>query len=423
MGQDTTVARAIQGRRNEEMVLAESALRAERVVALVRPVLFLMFGLTQGVLRRLAGDDIPMDAGRGVAIALYAVFCAGTIWGTYKSAPDPVAAERWPLLLATVDYAFNFYMGYRTNVVQGFLRPDMTAAACAAILAFSAGRKGVHHVAYSTLLACLSYGAVTASAGMFQLGFASHVFGSYLGLGLILGWFNHNRAAMFLDLRRRDTLSRLLPSAVAERLMRMDGALKPAQREVTVLFSDVRDFTTLSENRPPEEILAMLDEYFGHMSQIVKGHDGMVNKYLGDGMLAVWNAPDTVPDHAERALKAARDMVRKLEELNEHWARAGHPTIRIGIGIHSGTVAAGMLGGDGQQEYTVIGDAVNLASRVEGLTKGSGTPILVTQETFKQLKHPERCRKMGEHPVKGRAAPVVVYTPEELAPPEGQVHG
>ncbi len=411
MNAETTVARALVGRRNEELVLAESALRAERVVALVRPVLFLLFGLTQGVLRRAMGEEIPFDPWRGVTFTVYGAFCVLTIWGTRRAKPSPRAAKRWPLLLATVDFSYSFLMGWRTAELQGFLRPEMSAVACAVLIVFSAGRMGVHHVVYSTVLACCCYAGLMVAAGIFTMGYASHVFASYISLGLLLSWFNHNQARVFLDLRRRDALSRLLPGQVVERLLRMDGALSPAQREVTILFSDVRDFTSLSEHRSPREVLEILDEYFSHMSQVVKGHDGMVNKYLGDGMLAVWNAPDAVPDHADRAVKAAVDMCRKLEELNAHWARQGRPTLRMGVGIHTGAVAAGMMGGDGQQEYTVIGDTVNLASRVEGLTKAAGVSILLTQETHRQLKRPQDHRVAGEHQVKGRTAPVVVFTP------------
>lgn len=408
---ENTQVRVLEGRRNADMVLAESALRAERVVAVVRPLLFVLFGLSQGLLRQVVGTPLPPDIFRQVAVGSYAVFCVVAFLSVRRAAPDPRAAERWPLFLALVDFTFSTVMGWRSVVNQGFLRPDLTAAAGAALLAFSAGRMGWHHVAFSTVLAIASYAITTSVAGMWDTPFGLHVTGSYISLGLLLGWFNHERSRMFLELRRRDTLSRLLPGQVVERLLRMDGALLPSQREVTVLFSDLRDFTTLSEKREPAALLALLDEYFSAMSQVVKGHDGMVNKYLGDGMLAVWNAPNTTEDHADRALKAALDMERALAELNASFVARGLPALRMGVGIHTGTVAAGMMGGVGQQEYAVIGDAVNLASRVEGLTKGAGVTILVTSETHRRLKHPERCRALGDHNVKGRGAPVAVFTP------------
>ena len=186
--------------------------------------------------------------------------------------------------------------------------------------------------------------------------------------------------------------------------------LAPSQREVTVLFTDIRDFTAMSEQMAPSEVLAFLDRYFGHMSQIVKGHDGIVNKFLGDGMLAVWGAPDSDELHAEKALKAALDMRKKLKEFNQERVHEGKAPIRMGIGIHTGIVAAGMLGGADQHEYTVIGDAVNLASRIEGLTKSLGVDLLVSESTWKQLKAKFEGVRAGEEHVKGRVESVVVYT-------------
>jgi adenylate cyclase len=146
------------------------------------------------------------------------------------------------------------------------------------------------------------------------------------------------------------------------------------------------------------------------MGQIVRGHEGMLNKFLGDGMLAVWGVPDLQQDHAVRAVRAALDMRKKLVELNEHWVREGRAELRIGIGIHTGMVAAGMLGGADQREYTVIGDAVNLASRIESLTKPLGTDLLVSQATFEKCGGKFEGTRVGEEKVKGRDAGVVVFT-------------
>jgi adenylate cyclase len=190
-------------------------------------------------------------------------------------------------------------------------------------------------------------------------------------------------------------------------------ALAPVEREVTVLFSDIRGFTGMSEGKGPREVLRFLDDYFGRMSQIVKGHDGVVGKFLGDGMLAFWGVPDRVPDHALRATRAARDMRRAVKELNHHFERVGEAPIKIGIGIHTGPVAAGMLGGALQAEYTVIGDAVNVASRIEGLTKDHGVDVLISETTWAQLGDTVRSRRLAEGAIRGRKEPVVLYTLEE----------
>jgi len=253
--------------------------------------------------------------------------------------------------------------------------------------------------------------------GEFSVSKVSFVLGCYIALGLLIGWANTAVSSMFLGLRRRDNLSRFLPRQVVERVLQTgDGTLEPVQREVTILFSDIRDFTALSESLPPRAVLGLLDDYFGHMGQIVMGHGGIVNKFLGDGMLACWGVPDGDANHAVHAMQAALDMRKKLEELNAWRAQRGEPALRIGIGLHTGVVAAGMLGGAEQHEYTVIGDAVNLASRVEGLTKALGVDILVSESTWRAGEGRFQGARMSEERVKGRKEAVVVYSLKGRAP-------
>jgi adenylate cyclase len=185
--------------------------------------------------------------------------------------------------------------------------------------------------------------------------------------------------------------------------------LRPTRREVTVLFVDIRDFTTYSESRAPEEVLHFLDDYFGRMTQLVQGHDGSVNKFIGDGLMALWGAPEALADHAVHAVKAALDMHKVMAEINEHRATAGEAPLRIGVGVHTGPVAAGMLGSTSQAEYSVIGDTVNLASRIEGLTKEYGSGVLVSEATWNLLRGRFPGERVGEVTVKGRRAPVVIY--------------
>jgi adenylate cyclase len=177
-----------------------------------------------------------------------------------------------------------------------------------------------------------------------------------------------------------------------------------------VLFSDIRGFTAMSEHMEPRDVLAMLDDYFGRMSLVVKGHDGVVGKFLGDGMLAFWGTPDRVSDHAARAVKAARDMRRVVAELNVERERDGLAPIAIGIGVHTGKVAAGMLGGNLQSEYTIIGDAVNVASRIEGLTKDHKLDLLISETTRAAVG--DGLREVAKAQIRGRAEPVVLYTLE-----------
>jgi adenylate cyclase len=302
-------------------------------------------------------------------------------------------------------------MNWRNHEV-GRYYPSGFVAGLMFFMAFALVRFSPVHTVLATALASIAFLVVD----QFVVGRdtswleALFVIASFIGFGVVIGVANRRVREMFVDVRRRENLQRFLPRQVADRVMKNSGMLAPSQREVTVLFTDIRDFTSMSERMAPNEVLAFLDRYFGHMSQIVKGHDGIVNKFLGDGMLAVWGAPDSDDLHAEKALKAALDMRRKLKEFNEERAKEGIPPIRMGIGIHTGIVAAGMLGGADQHEYTVIGDAVNLASRIEGLTKSFGVDLLVSESTFRQLREKFDCARAGEEKVKGRSEPVVVFT-------------
>lgn len=214
----------------------------------------------------------------------------------------------------------------------------------------------------------------------------------------------------FRGVRRLSNLKRFLPAQIAERVYKGgDASLAPVSREVTVMFTDIRDFTSQSEKMTPAQVLELLDFYFGHMTQIVKGHDGVVGKFIGDGMLAFWGVPELNERHAEAALKAALDMRKKLEEINRDRAQRNQEPLRIGVGVHTGLVAAGMLGGAALSEYTVLGDTVNVASRIEGLNKQYGCDILASDATWAQAGATFAGERLGEEHVKGRERPVVLY--------------
>jgi adenylate cyclase len=415
-GSESTLARFEVSRANEERVLAESALRGERVVSWVRVALWLLMLLSQVVIARLSGEQLPRDPVRLLGLVPYTLFTFGAVVVLHRQKPDPRRATWRPLISMVWDFGFLGFMAWRSSVMGRF-DPEMVAAGGAVLLAFSVARYSWLHVALSTVLASMTYLLTSHVAGTVSLSGISFVVGCYVALGLLIAWANTAVSSMFLGLRRRDNLSRFLPRQVVERVLRTgDGTLEPVQREVTILFSDIRDFTSLSESLPPREVLALLDDYFGHMGQIVLGHGGMVNKFLGDGMMACWGVPDGDAHHARHAMQAALDMRTKLEELNAWREQRGEPRLRIGIGLHTGVVAAGMLGGAEQHEYTVIGDAVNVASRVEGLTKGLEVDILVSESTWKAGEGRFLGERISEEKVKGRRESVVVYSLTGRAP-------
>jgi len=178
---------------------------------------------------------------------------------------------------------------------------------------------------------------------------------------------------------------------------------------VSVLVSDLRGFTTLSETMPAEQVAAHLNEYFPAMIDAIFAERGMINDFIGDGILAVFGAPLSDADHAWRAARAALGMQAALERLNQTWTHRGVPTLRMGIGIHTGVVFAGNVGGTGRVKYTVIGDTVNVTARLEGVNKELGTTTLITAETREAVGDRVEARYRGEVPVKGRAEPLRVY--------------
>ncbi|HEX8819657.1 MAG TPA: adenylate/guanylate cyclase domain-containing protein, partial [Archangium sp.] len=416
-GGESTVARFEVAQANQEQVLAESALRGERLVTWVRLVLVALLSLSQSVVARWSGELLPKDPPRQVAELLYLVWAIGLTVLLRREKPNPHRVRWRPVIATVLDFGFFGFMAWRSSFISGSFHPQMLAAICAVLIAFSVARYSRLHVVLSTVVASATFVTVCVLKDAFSFSQVSFVLGCYVALGLLIGWANSAVSSMFLGLRKRDNLSRFLPRQVVERVLETgDGTLEPVQREVTILFSDIRDFTALSESLPPRAVLALLDDYFGHMGQIVTGHGGIVNKFLGDGMLACWGVPDGDTHHARHAMQAALDMRTKLEELNAWREQRGEPPLRIGIGLHTGVVAAGMLGGAEQHEYTIIGDAVNLTSRVEGLTKGLGVDILVSESTWKAGGGRFLGERISEERVKGRREAVVVYSLMGRAP-------
>ncbi len=181
------------------------------------------------------------------------------------------------------------------------------------------------------------------------------------------------------------------------------------RREVTILFSDIRSFTTLSEGFPPQQVTRMLQEYFTEMTDAVYATDGILDKYIGDAVMAFWGAPIDQIDQADRAVRTAIDMIRRLDKLKIKWAEEGLPVFDIGIGINLGVATVGNFGSAKRFDYTLIGDAVNVASRLELLNKDFNSHIIISKSTRDQLTTPISVKDLGEVPVKGRDEPIRVF--------------
>ena len=211
--------------------------------------------------------------------------------------------------------------------------------------------------------------------------------------------------------REKRRLSRFFsPDVVAEIVRHRDDAkLAAKRRRMTVLFSDIRGFTSMSEKMPPEEVVAFLREYLTVMTQAVFNHGGTVDKYIGDAIMALYNVPFDAPDHALRAVRTALEFQERLRPLAERFATRYGGTLACGVGIHTGDAVVGAIGSEQRLEYTAIGDTINLGSRLEGLTKDFGVPIIISEATYVEVRDRFDARDLGEVTVKGKAIPVKIY--------------
>ena len=205
-------------------------------------------------------------------------------------------------------------------------------------------------------------------------------------------------------------LSRTLSEDVAQKLLSGGPlGLGGSMEQATILFSDIRSFTSLSEELGAAGIVAMLNEYFSFMEDILKGNGGVIDKYIGDAIMALFGVPAKLGNDADRAVKAGLDMITALDVLNKDRKAHGQSAIKIGIGISTGNVIAGNIGSPTRMNYTVIGDAVNLASRIESLTKQYGAELMVCGTTMSCLSNPVPSRKVDMVRVKGQTAATELY--------------
>jgi adenylate cyclase len=284
---------------------------------------------------------------------------------------------------------------------------------------------GAWMVSVLILLLPMRYDAIGAglpAAGITWLGF--WLFGRgwwlsliepYLALGLAttggLAW------QYFVEGREKRQVKRLfsryLSKDVYEEVLKNPSLaeLGGRRRTMSVLFSDMRGFTAMTERGQPEALVAQLNEYFTRMVEIVFEHRGTLDKFVGDMVMALYSAPLDDESHADHAVQTALAMIRGLNELNKKWVAEGRPTLGIGIGVNTGDMIAGTIGAETVRSYTVIGDAVNLGARLESLNKEYGTQIIISEFTVNSLKDKTRynLRPLGQVTVKGKSVPVEIF--------------
>jgi adenylate cyclase len=244
--------------------------------------------------------------------------------------------------------------------------------------------------------------------------------------GLLIDGFNTMVAEMREKRRVEESFGRHVGARVARHILARDGGPGGAEQELTVMFADIRGFTARAEASTPSQLVALLNMFLTEMVEVIEqGHGGIVNKFLGDGLMALFGEWTGRPDHADAALAAGREMLARVERLNRLRAGESDAPLAIGIGIHTGRAVVGSIGSPRRLEYTAIGDTVNVASRVESLTKGLGVSLLITGATRRALRVPPPLQSLSPQHVPGYHAPVEVLrlapeargpSPEDLTP-------
>jgi len=300
-----------------------------------------------------------------------------------RRAPDYVPAALGTVLLALLFAAF-----------QRQRNPFNTGAALGAI---------------SAALLGATYAALNAR--LLLPVFAPLVFAwAFYFLGALLAWLRERRARE----QAVRLFSRFLNPDVVKQIVEQGEtveSLSGKTREITLLFSDIRGFTTLSETRPPQEIVKLLNSYFSRQVAVVFRHGGTLDKFIGDCIMAFWGAPLDDPRHAAHAVAAAIEMEQVLKVFKDELGEAGK-SFDVGIGIHTGTAVVGFIGAEQKLDYTAIGDSVNLASRIEGLTKDAGARLLVSRDTVQACHNDFEFVSRGLYKVKGRAQEVELFEPK-----------
>ena len=265
-----------------------------------------------------------------------------------------------------------------------------------------AGQAATAWLAAGGLAAALLLCGLSLSLGLLALPSAA-----LLGVLLAGAW---RLAAGYL--RTRELFGRYVAPQVRDHILAGRIPLAGEIRQVTVLFADLRNFTPLNESQPPQVVVGLVNRYFQAMSRVIREHRGLVMQYVGDEIFAVFGAPLDLPDHGEWAIKAGLAMIAAMEGLNRELSAEGLPALAQGIGIHGGPVLAGNVGGAGRLSYALVGDTVNLGSRLQGLNKEFGARIIASGAVRAGLEGRFAWRELPTVPIKGKSKPVAIYTLE-----------
>lgn len=389
-----------------DQVVSQEAHRNELQLSYVRAgVLLISFVLDVTVFlfpqALLGKDHIPPTV---MIISLCANLFALGLVAILRQGLSMEALHRWQVIIPIFDNLLLW--AFITNIwrVMGATQPLIltNVVAFCSLVAVSGGLRLSQRAALLTsLLALVNFGY---AAALFKLNLALALFAGitifgtgYLGMRMAVIVRRHVK-----NESGRVLMAQFLPKSVVETAFESPLELlqQPQKYDVTIVVTDLREFTQFAEALEPQAALDFLNRYQGVLATLVERHGGWVDKFMGDGMLAVFGAPDPLENHAHSAFTAATAMVREVKQISP---------LAMGVGVHSGPVVAGCLGTSGRLEFTVIGDTVNVAARLEALTKTLGHPLLVSASTREQLGS-WPLQSVGHHPIRGRAQGIELFT-------------
>jgi adenylate cyclase len=352
--------------------------------------------------RVLSGTVTP-DTFRGAVVLVGAT--SGVLQDVYSTPFAP--AREMP--------GVEFHAHTLDTLVRGdaiYEAPRWASLGATVIAAFAAAALAARLRVLRAFLAVAAVWILLAGAA-FAAFAAGHVWFRAVGvtLALVLGYGITVVDNYIREQRERRRLSQFFSPAVLSEIVRHrgDSALGSSRRLITVLFSDIRGFTSISEKVEPEQVAEMLREYLTEMTDVVFRHGGTVDKYVGDCIMALYNAPFDDPDHAANAIRTGLELQERTLAVSARWEARLGAAIRNGVGINTGEAVVGAMGSRQRLEYTAIGDTVNLASRLESLTKEYGSGIVISESTHEAVKGRFIARQLGAVPVKGKMQPVKIY--------------
>jgi len=410
-----------------EKSIKEEERKNERIIHLARISVFSLVLIMMSVSRLTLGEELNV---RFVVVSLFSASCIGIgilLWGYYNYHEDSSLAK---YLLVTLDVAFVFVL---VLIVRQTMSRDVyeTTSDIPAFLilfvinAMSGLRFDFRLSVYSAVA------SVVALLGLTIYDLQTHVMSHpyllitslfkgimLLGVGLISGYIGSTAKKLvihdYMEQREKSYVKTMfgmyVTSEIRDQILAGRIPLNGERTEATVLIADLCDFTPYVEESDPEEVVKSLREYFTAMQRAVRRHQGLVLQYVGDEVEAAFGAPVPCADHADMAIQAALEMKKNLEQLNDVRVREGKRPFKHRIGIHTGEVLAGNTGSDDQPSYALIGDTVNLASRLQELNKERGTEVIFSAATREKMQIQLRVRRLETAMLKGISHPIEIFT-------------